>query len=43
MENVGILYDHLVYFEAIWYILMSICYVLWLNGIFFPFWYVSFR
>jgi hypothetical protein len=44
MEDVGIFYGrlvyifyfHLVYFEAIWYIL-------WLFGIFFPFWYVLTR
>jgi hypothetical protein len=40
MENVGIFYDHLEYFTAIWY-------NLWLFGVscghlvyFFPFWYV---
>jgi hypothetical protein len=33
MEDVGIFYDHLVYFTAIWFIL-------WL---FFPFWYVVAR
>jgi hypothetical protein len=33
MEHVGIFYGYLVYFVFIWYIL-------WLFGIFFPFWYV---
>jgi hypothetical protein len=33
MENVGIVYKHLEYFTAIWYIL-------WQFGLFFPFWYV---
>jgi hypothetical protein len=33
MEDVGIFNGHLVYFTAIWYIL-------WLFGVFSPFWYV---
>jgi hypothetical protein len=37
MKDAGIFYVHLVYiFTAIWYIL-------WLSGIFFPFWYVVAR
>jgi hypothetical protein len=33
MEDVGIFYGHLVYFVVI-------LYILWLFGIFLPFWYV---
>jgi hypothetical protein len=33
LEKVGIVYDHLYYFMAVWY-------GLWSFGIFFPFWYV---
>jgi hypothetical protein len=37
MENLGIFYDHLVYFAAIGNILhMAIWYILWSFGIFFP-------
>jgi hypothetical protein len=42
MEHVGIFYGHFVYFTAIWYTLWPyVTYILWLFGIFFPFWYVS--
>jgi hypothetical protein len=41
MENVVILYDHLEYFEAIWYNLRPFgIHSLWSFDIFFPFWYV---
>jgi hypothetical protein len=41
MEIVGIFYDHLVYFTAIWYIpIVAISFILGLFGIFFPCWYV---
>jgi hypothetical protein len=33
MKIFGIFYGHLVYFVAVWYIL-------WLFGMFYPFWYV---
>jgi hypothetical protein len=37
----GLFYGHSVYCIAIWYIsLLCIWYILWLFGIFFPFWYV---
>jgi hypothetical protein len=36
MEDVGILYVHLVYFTAIWFIFVAFWYILWLFGIFFP-------
>jgi hypothetical protein len=41
MEDVGILYTHLVYFMATWYILwpFGIC-ILLSFGILFTFWYV---
>jgi hypothetical protein len=41
MEIVGLFYDHLEYFTAIWYMyFMAIWYSLWSLGIFFPIWYV---
>jgi hypothetical protein len=40
MEDVGLFYGHLVYFTAIWYTyIVAIWYILWLFGIFTPFWY----
>jgi hypothetical protein len=41
MEDVGLLYVHLIYFAAIWYILWPFgTFYIWLFGIFFTFWYV---
>jgi hypothetical protein len=41
MENVGIFYDHLEYFTALWYNLWPFGIgSLWSFSIFFPFWYV---
>jgi hypothetical protein len=34
-EEVGLLYDHLFHFTAIWYIFMTIWNILWPLGIFF--------
>jgi hypothetical protein len=36
MENVGIYYDNLEYFTAIWYNLWLFVFKLWSFGIFFP-------
>jgi hypothetical protein len=41
MEDVGIFYEHLAYFNAIWYILRSFSLFRGYLVYFFPFWYVA--
>jgi hypothetical protein len=44
MEDVGIFYEHFVYFATIWYIEhIAIWYILWSFGTFSPFWDVAQR
>jgi hypothetical protein len=43
MEDVGIFYNHLVYFMAVWYILWQFCLFYGYFVYFPPFWYVVAR